>query len=248
MSPTRPYAKASNAGGISPTHCLSWSGVPGPTVPVITSARQWTQHTGIPEADLLGWQWLKVLHPDDREPTRKFWTDSVAGRGPYDVEYRVRRLDGEYRWFKTRGVPIRDSEGGIFKWFGTCTDITTSKQLEEKLRQANTRLDLAVRGSNVGIFEVDLRDGEYIGGRAHFINVWEQLGNQPPDSSVDSTAESTAWMASLHRDDRDRVLSEIRCAVGGRGERLPRRLSRASPGRFRSLDAGTRHHHPGSIR
>ena len=60
---------------------------------------------------LLGWQWMEVLHPDDREPTRQLWTNSVAGRGPYDVEYRVRRTDGEYRWFKTRGVPIRDSEG-----------------------------------------------------------------------------------------------------------------------------------------
>jgi PAS domain S-box-containing protein len=192
---------------------LVWSA--GPDGACDYFSTQWTQHTGIPEADLLGWQWLKVLHPDDREPTRKFWTDSVAGRGPYDVEYRVRRLDGEYRWFKTRGVPIRDSEGGIFKWFGTCTDITASKQLEEELRQANTRLDLAVRGSNVGIFEVDLRDGEYIGGRAHFINVWEQLGNQPPDSSVESTAESTGWMASLHPDDRDRVVSEIRTQLAG---------------------------------
>ena len=64
----------------------------------------------MPESDLLGWRWLEVLHPDDREPTRRFWTDSVAGRGPYDVEYRVRRSDGEYRWFKTRGTPIRDSD------------------------------------------------------------------------------------------------------------------------------------------
>jgi PAS domain S-box-containing protein len=192
---------------------LVWSA--GPDGACDYFSRQWTQHTGIPEADLLGWQWLKVLHPDDREPTRKLWTDSVAGRGPYDVEYRVRRLDGEYRWFKTRGVPIRDCEGVIFKWFGTCTDMTTSKQLEEELRQANSRLDLAVRGSNVGIFEVDLRDGDYIGGRAHFINLWEQLGNQPPESSVESTADSTAWMASLHPDDRDRVLSEIRAQLAG---------------------------------
>ena len=57
---------------------------------------QWTQHTGVPERDLLGWRWLAVLHPDDREPTRRLWTDSVAGRGPYDVEYRVCRSDGVY--------------------------------------------------------------------------------------------------------------------------------------------------------
>jgi PAS domain S-box-containing protein len=101
---------------------------------------QWTDYTGVPETELLGWQWMKVLHPDDREPTRKFWTDSVAGRAPYDVEYRVQRKDGVYRWFKTRGVPIRDQKGRIEKWFGTCTDITDHKQAEACLRQSEHEL------------------------------------------------------------------------------------------------------------
>ena len=101
---------------------------------------QWTDYTGVPETELLGWQWMKVLHPDDREPTRKFWTDSVAGRTPYDVEYRVQRKDGVYGWFKTRGVPIRDEKGKIEKWFGTCTDITGHKQAEASLRQSEYEL------------------------------------------------------------------------------------------------------------
>jgi PAS domain S-box-containing protein len=101
---------------------------------------QWTEYTGVPESDLLGWQWMKLLHPDDRERTRKFWTDSVAGRAPYDVEYRVQRKDGVYGWFKTRGVPIRDEEGNIEKWFGTCTDITDRKQAEVSLRESENEL------------------------------------------------------------------------------------------------------------
>jgi two-component system, sensor histidine kinase and response regulator len=72
---------------------------------------QWTSYTGVMEIDLLGWRWMDALHPDDREPTRQFWTESVAGRQPYDVEYRIRRSDGTYGWFKTRGTPIRDSDG-----------------------------------------------------------------------------------------------------------------------------------------
>ena len=107
---------------------------------------QWTDYTGVPETELLGWQWMKVLHPDDREPTRKFWTDSVAGRTPYDVEYRVQRKDGVYGWFKTRGVPIRDEEGKIEKWFGTCTDITDRKQAEASLRQSEYELRKARDG------------------------------------------------------------------------------------------------------
>ncbi len=96
----------------------------------------------------MSWRWLEVLHPDDREATRLTWVESVAGRGAYDVEYRVRRSDGEYRWFKTRGVPIRDSEGGMFKWFGTCTDITDGKLAEEELRLAKEAAESANRAKD----------------------------------------------------------------------------------------------------
>jgi PAS domain S-box-containing protein len=112
---------------------------------------QWTTYTGISESELLGWAWMEALHPDDREPTRQFWTESVAGRQPYDVEYRIRRSDGRYGWFKTRGTPIRDSDGRIVKWFGTCTDITDRKRAEQELtdrelelRQARDLLEIKV--------------------------------------------------------------------------------------------------------
>src|SRR5882757_1948548 len=112
---------------------------------------QWTNYTGVGENDLLGWRWMETLQPDDREPTRQFWTESGAGRQPYDVEYRVRRSDGTYGWFKTRGTPIRDSDGTIVKWFGTCTDITDRKQAEQtlkdqelELRQAHDLLEIKV--------------------------------------------------------------------------------------------------------
>ena len=96
-----------------------------------------------------------MLHPDDREPTRTFWTDSVAGHGPYDVEYRVRRSDGEYRWFKTRGVPIRDDAGNICKWFGTCTDISDLRQTEEALRESEERFRGTFENAAVGIAHRD---------------------------------------------------------------------------------------------
>jgi len=111
---------------------LVWSATPDGTCDYFSS--QWTEHTGVPEAALLGWQWLETLHPDDREPTRRFWLNSVAGHHAYDIEYRVRRRDGEYRWFKTRGTPIRDTGGNIVKWFGTCTDITELRDSEGRFR------------------------------------------------------------------------------------------------------------------
>ena len=125
---------------------LVWAATPDGTCDYFST--QWTQHTGIPESALLGWGWLETLHPDDREPTRRFWMDSVAGRGAYDVEYRVRRSDGAYRWFKTRGTPIRNSEGEIFKWFGTCTDITDGKLAQEELRLAKEAAESANRAKD----------------------------------------------------------------------------------------------------
>jgi PAS domain S-box-containing protein len=104
---------------------------------------QWTTYTGIPESALLGWAWMQVLHPDDRGPTRQFWTESVAGRQSYDVEYRIRRSDGTYGWFKTRGTPIRDTDGRIVKWFGTCTDITDRKRAEQALKDHELELSQA---------------------------------------------------------------------------------------------------------
>jgi two-component system, sensor histidine kinase and response regulator len=125
---------------------LVWTAMPDGVCDYFST--QWTQYTGVPTSELLGWEWMDTLHPDDREPTRRFWLDSVAGRHDYDVEYRVRRFDGEYRWFKTRGVPIRDTEGNTFKWFGTCTDITDGKLAAEELRLAKEAAESANRAKD----------------------------------------------------------------------------------------------------
>jgi PAS domain S-box-containing protein len=125
---------------------LVWSAMPDGACDYFST--QWTEHTGVVEADLLGWGWMTTLHPEDRERTRHFWLESVAERHPYDIEYRVRRRDGEYRWFKTRGLPIRDANGNIVRWFGTCTDITDLRQTEEALRRAMEVAEAANRAKD----------------------------------------------------------------------------------------------------
>ncbi len=95
---------------------------------------QWVEYTGIPEADQLGYAWAEQLYPSDRERIQEDWARSLKAGAPLDVEFRIRRHDGEYRWFKTRAIPLRAEGGEITKWFGTNTDISELKQSEAALK------------------------------------------------------------------------------------------------------------------
>ncbi|MEZ0130682.1 PAS domain-containing protein, partial [Flavobacterium sp. LBUM151] len=78
--------------------------------------------------------WTPVLHPDDETMVKDFWYHSVKNGKPYQIEFRLKNgKTGEYRWFLSKAVPIKDSEGVINKWFGTCTDIQEQKTITEKL-------------------------------------------------------------------------------------------------------------------
>src|ERR1035437_2211241 len=97
-------------------------------------SKQWVEYTGIPEEEQLGYHWLEQLNPDDRERTIADWTDKVKNGKNFDIEFRLRRNDGVYRWFKTRAVPLRNLEGNTVKWFGSNTDFDDIKKIEEQLR------------------------------------------------------------------------------------------------------------------
>jgi PAS domain S-box-containing protein len=103
-------------------------------------SRQWLDYTGMASKEKLGEQWLNFVHPEDRARTWELWNRFLRGEGAYDLEHRLRRADGEYRWFKTRGVPIRDEHGNIMKIFGTSTDIDHKIRAEESLRKLGEQL------------------------------------------------------------------------------------------------------------
>ena len=107
-------------------------------------SRQWIEFTGIPEVEQLGFSWLeRVIHPDDRSRVFEHWLGAVRGEHDYDIDFRIRRYDGEYRWFKTRATPIRDGEYTI-QWFGTCTDIEDIVEAREMQAAMRERLEAEV--------------------------------------------------------------------------------------------------------
>ena len=105
---------------------------------------KWTQYTGLPVADLLGLGWRQTIHGEDLERTHDLWCAALRGEARYDLEFRIRRVDGVYRWFKTRATPLRDKQGEILKWFGTCTDIEDQKQAQWHIAESARELERQV--------------------------------------------------------------------------------------------------------
>ncbi|MBD2463204.1 PAS domain-containing protein [Oscillatoria sp. FACHB-1407] len=90
---------------------------------------------GITLEQLLAEGWHPLVHPDDLQRTVDAWSASVTTGTPYQLEYRLKLADGSYRWYLAQALPDRDASGHITRWFGTCTEIEASKQLEQKLQQ-----------------------------------------------------------------------------------------------------------------
>jgi PAS domain S-box-containing protein len=95
--------------------------------------KQWYDYTGFKE-NYGDQSWVPILHPDDVKLCMDTWYSAVNMGTPYHIEYRFKNKNtGDYRWFLGKALPIKDKEGNVIKWFGTCTDIHEQKTLSESL-------------------------------------------------------------------------------------------------------------------
>ncbi|AQR62817.1 histidine kinase [Brevundimonas sp. LM2] len=92
---------------------------------------RWYEFTGVPAGSTDGEGWNGMFHPDDQDRAWAAWQQSLQTGDLYEIEYRLRRADGIYRWTLGRATPIRNAEGTITRWFGTCTDIDDLKKMEQ---------------------------------------------------------------------------------------------------------------------
>jgi PAS domain S-box-containing protein len=122
--------------------------------------QRWLDYLGVLPEQILGWRWTALIHADDVEEFVKEWRRSLRTGEPFEAESRVRRADGEYRWFLHRKVPLRDEGGRILKWYGSSLEIEDRKWAEEELRRSKAYLSEAQRLSHTGSFGWDVLSGE----------------------------------------------------------------------------------------
>jgi len=106
---------------------------------------QWYAFTGVPEGSTDGEGWNGMFHPDDQDRAWARWRHSLESGDIYEIEYRLRHHSGEYRWVLGRAHPVRDPQGKITRWIGTCTDINEAKLAAEHNELLNRELSHRIK-------------------------------------------------------------------------------------------------------
>jgi diguanylate cyclase (GGDEF)-like protein/PAS domain S-box-containing protein len=160
---------------------MVWTADPEGAVDFVS--RQWMDYTGTAPESQTGWGFLEVIHPDDREQVAAQWRESVGGRHAFNSEYRLRRADGSYHWFKSRGTPVLD-DGRILRWIGVVLDIDDLKRAQQALQDSEQRYRALFNNKTSAI--------------AHYRIVTDEQG-RPADYVIESVNATYETMLGVER-------------------------------------------------
>jgi PAS domain S-box-containing protein len=127
---------------------LAWSTGPDGSAEFLNL--RWRNYTGLSTEEAQGWGWQAAIHPEDVRWLTEEWRSIMVSGKPCELEARLRRYDGQYRWFIFRADPLVDEQGKIVKWYGTNTDIDDRKRAEEALRKSQAELAHVSRLTTMG--------------------------------------------------------------------------------------------------
>jgi PAS domain S-box-containing protein len=139
----------------------------------------WRTYTGLSHDSLRGQRWAVAVHPDDLPKLEAAWRAHLATGQPFEMEQRLRRADGEYRWFFFRRVPLRDENGEVIRWYAAAHDIDDQKRAERALQTAQAELAHITRVTTLGEMSASI---------AHEVN-------QPLAAIVTNAQSSLRWLS-----------------------------------------------------
>src|SRR6202047_4462434 len=138
---------ARHAQDVDAVPTLAWAARPDGSAEFLN--RRWLDYAGLSMEEASGWGWTVALHPEDRDRLMDYWRHLLASGEAGEIEARLRRYDGEYRWFLFRAEPVRDNHGSILKWYGANTDIEDRKRAEALLAAAKRTLEMIASGARL---------------------------------------------------------------------------------------------------
>jgi PAS domain S-box-containing protein len=180
---------------------LAWFARPDGSVEFLN--RRWLEYTGLSLEQARDWGWVTAIHPEDAKSTVEAWRKIVASGEPGEREARLRRSDGEHRWFLFRAAPLRDKQGKISRWYGTSIDIEDRKRAEERSQQAERELRAAIDTIPTQVWTC-LPDGTNDFSNKRLLTY--------TDFSLED-ARDMGWTAMIHPDDLGAHLDKWRVAT-----------------------------------
>jgi PAS domain S-box-containing protein len=182
---------------------LAWSARPDGSAEFFN--RRWLDYAGLSAEEASDWGWTVALHSEDRDRLMDYWRQLLASGEAGESEARLRRFDGEYRWFLFRAGPLRNDSGKIVQWYGTNTDVEERKRAEEALRSNEQSLRLIV-DTIPGLVSTVNAAGEV-----------ELVNRQLLEYFGKATEELKNWATSdtIHPDDLPRMIDAWRRAFEG---------------------------------
>lgn len=126
---------------------------------VIEPQPTWQAFTGQSDDDVIGWGWIRALHPDDNAYVRRNWLMALESKSPAAFECRLRRHDGLYRTFTARAVPVTDQDGTLREWVGICEDISDRKLVESEIAAKSALFEATLQnmGQAVSVYDNELK-------------------------------------------------------------------------------------------
>ena len=167
---------------------------------------QWVAYTGIPEEVQLKLGWVGQIHPDDRDTIVREWFRTVEKGLPFEFEERLKRKDGEYRWFVARAIPLRNVEGRIVKWFGSSTDIHEKREAQAALEREQKRLANVIELAPAVFSSLAMRPD----GTTYFPYVSPGFFDLYGISSENLEKDASDIFALIHKDDFQAVMNSIK--------------------------------------
>jgi PAS domain S-box-containing protein len=163
---------------------------------------RWFAYTGLRDEEGYSAGWERAIHPDDRAHVLDAWAQARRTGQSFEIEYRLRRADGAYRWHLDRAVPVHDAGRRVVRWFGTFTDIDDRKRAEEALRASEERFRQFAENSSavLWVLDVETMQLEYLS--PSFQQVWGEPLNAVP-------RDFTHWIQFVHPSDRDDVVAAL---------------------------------------